>query len=293
MENYSQFDRTPKGPELSCSEFDALLIDALDGVLNAASQRRFEAHRQACSTCGPLFVETAAGMNWLHTLEEVEAPANLLHNILAATTMQASAAVATTPRLTWKQRLSEVLTDLAIPVKALVRQPRMAMTVAMAIFSLSLTLNLAGVKLSDLRHVDLRPSAIRTTATLKYTETSNRVIQYYYSIRLVYEVESRLQELKRATTNSTEPEQRPVDHNKTENKKKDQERRQNYYSMEMQDMLLASWSTNELKQSSIPETCLALTTVTTGKSINSTEHFATAELSRGLPSDKSIRSLLA
>ena len=291
MEKNSQFDRTESTSALTCSEFDALLTDALDGVLSAASQRRFESHRERCPTCGPLFRETVEGVNWLNSLEEVEAPANLVHNILAATSMQASAATAAAAKLTWKQRLSEVFTDVAAPVRAIIRQPRIAMTAAMAMFSLSLTLNLVGVRLSDLRHIDLRPSAIRTSATLKYTETSNRVIQYYYSIRLVYEVESRLQELKRATT-TDEQEQRPPDRKKTENKKKDQERKQNYYSMDRQNMLLAQWSTNELKRSSIAVPCLVARTDAAG--IDNNEHFAMAELSHGLqPGGESMRSLLA
>ncbi|HXY02226.1 MAG TPA: hypothetical protein VEI49_01560, partial [Terriglobales bacterium] len=62
--------------------------------------------------------------------------------------------------------------------------------------SLSVSLSLAGVKLNDIRHVDLRPSAIRRT----YYETSGRVAKYYENIRFVYEIESRVREFKRATT---------------------------------------------------------------------------------------------
>ena len=34
-----------------------------------------------------MFTEAEQGMRWLQTLEEVEPPKNLVHNILAATTM--------------------------------------------------------------------------------------------------------------------------------------------------------------------------------------------------------------
>ena len=295
MDQNSQFDRTHGSPELSCAEFDALLTDALDGVLGEASQRRFETHRRQCPTCGPLFRETAAGMNWLSSLELVEPPSNLVHNILAATSAQTGAALASAPKLSWKERLSEILRDVASPLRGLIREPRLLMTVAMAIFSVTLSLNLIGVRLSDLRHLDLRPSAIRENATIKYTEASNRVIQYYYSIRLVYEVESRLQELKRATA-PEEPQQRPPDRNKTENKKRDQERKQNYYTMERQNGLLASLlvprSTDELKHSSIPDPGLAALQCAIGQTSIS-GGCTIAELSSGLEQDKSIRSLLA
>ena len=75
------------------------------------------------------------------------------------------------------------------------RQPRFAMSFGMAFFSLSISLSLAGVKVSDVRHVDLRPSAIKRT----YYETTGRVVKYYENIRFVYEIESRVREFKRVT----------------------------------------------------------------------------------------------
>jgi len=279
VENHNQFERKEGTSGLTCAEFDALLTDAVDGLLTPASQRHFDAHRQQCPTCGPLFREAEAGMAWLHTLEEIEPPANLLHNILAATTLQTRAAVATAPKLGWKQRLSVVWADVVAPFRALVAQPRMAMTGAMALFSVSLSLNLAGVKLGDLRHMDLRPSALKEQATMKYYETTSRIVKYYENIRLVYEVESRLQELKRATTTEPEPERRPVDRNKSENNK-DRERKQNYYSMDRQHIQLAKRSTNELNLCSNFEPGFAAQQCGDEANINSSAHFAVSVLSQ-------------
>ena len=295
MEDHTQFERKEGASGLSCGEFDALLTDALDGVLSAASRQRFDAHRQQCATCGPLFREAEAGMAWLNTLEEVEPPANLAHNILAATTVQTAAAIATAPKVGWKQRLSVVWADLVAPFRALVAQPRMALTGAMALFSVSLSLNLAGVKLGDLRHVDLRPSALKEQATMKYYETTSRIVKYYENIRLVYEVESRLQELKRAT--SSEPEQqpqRPVDRNKSENNK-DRERKQNYYSMERQHIQLAKRSTKELNLCGNTESGFAAQQCGNEASINnSSAQFAVSVVSKDFEQEHdSTRSLYA
>jgi len=231
----------------------------------------------------------------LHTLEEVEPPANLVHNILAATTVQTSAALAAAPKMGWKRRLSEVWADVLAPFRALIAQPRMAMTRAMALFSVSLSLNLAGVKLGDLRHMDLRPSALREQATMKYYETTARIVKYYENIRLVYEVESRLQELKRATSNEPEPEpqQPPNKHNKTENKQ-DNERKQNYYSMERQHIQLAKWSTKELNLCSNSESGFVAQTCGNETSVNSSAHFAVSVLSQDFEQRyESTRSLHA
>ncbi len=291
MERNGQFGNTERA--LTCSEFDALLSDALDGVLTPASQRRFDAHRETCATCGPLFAETSAGMNWLDALPAIEPPANLVHNILAATSMQTAAALANVPKLGWKERVRTFLADVAAPFRPLIREPRIAMTAAMAIFSIMLSLDVAGVRLNDLRHIDLRPSAIRQSATMKYTEASNRVIHYYYSIRLVYEVESRLQELKRVAGSGDEEQQRRPDRDKTENEK-NRDRKQNYYSMDRQNVLVAKRSINELKQGSTRETRAAWKGIDADTNISNAKPFSSTELSRGLyPSGNSMRSVLA
>jgi hypothetical protein len=93
------------------------------------------------------------------------------------------------------------------------RQPRFAMSFGMAFFSLSISLSLAGVKASDVRHVDLRPNAIKRT----YYETTGRVVKYYENIRFVYEIESRVREFKRVTA---PPEPSPKEQ-KQEKEKKD------------------------------------------------------------------------
>jgi len=70
------------------------------------------------------------------------------------------------------------------------------MSFGMAFFSLSVALSVAGVKPTDLKQADLSRSGLRRT----YYSTSARVVKYYENIRLVYEIESRVQEFKRATT---------------------------------------------------------------------------------------------
>src|SRR3974377_843315 len=84
-------------------ESEPLLRDALDGdgQLSAARKETFDAHRRVCAVCGPLFADVEAGQKWLSSLEQVEAPVHLVHNILAATTGIASMRVpATSPHAT-------------------------------------------------------------------------------------------------------------------------------------------------------------------------------------------------
>ena len=73
------------------------------------------------------------------------------------------------------------------------------MTAAMAFFSIALTLNLTGIKVTQLRPADFQPSRLRATLTRQYYSTNEQVTKYYENLRLVYEMESRVRELRRST----------------------------------------------------------------------------------------------
>lgn len=183
---------------MRCAEFDLLLSDALDEVLTGQTRERFLAHASSCQTCGPLWAEALEGMKALRAMAEVAPPANLVHNILAATSGIDTARLhsARVPQVSWSERLKEWMDVVAAPAWATVRQPRFVMSFGMVFFSLSVTLSIFGVKVSDVAKLDLRPSALKRS----YYETSGRVVKYYENIRFVYEIESRVREIKRATT---------------------------------------------------------------------------------------------
>jgi hypothetical protein len=66
------------------------------------------------------------------------------------------------------------------------------MTAAMAFFSLALTLNLLGVRLSDVRASNFTPSGIRRTVA----DASASVSRTFQNNPMVYRVESRVSELR-------------------------------------------------------------------------------------------------
>ena len=53
----------------SCTEFEALLSEAIEGTLTGAAKENFEAHRRTCEVCGPLFADAMAGRELLRSLE--------------------------------------------------------------------------------------------------------------------------------------------------------------------------------------------------------------------------------
>jgi hypothetical protein len=178
--------------EIACEEFQAMLVDVLDGVLPGAQRAAFEAHRRTCPDCAPLSGEAEAGRRWLRMLqaEEVIPPPQLLEDLLRAT----SRAARPVPRQSWRRRLS--LTPELVLVWRTVSQPRFAMGFAMVFFCFAALLSVTGVKLSGLRAADLRPSAlVRDGYAL-----GGRAVSYYDNLRWVYEVESRVRELRQLGT---------------------------------------------------------------------------------------------
>jgi hypothetical protein len=243
MPDHRDKDQTKNG--LQCPEFDALLTDALDGVLAGTKLDRFQAHARICTTCGPLLAEAEAGRNWLKDLTEAEPPPGLVTSILASTTgvdtlrLRVNAPASQTG-VSWLERARARLSGAIQPIWATVRQPRFAMSFGMAFFSLSVALTVAGVKPADLRQISLRPAAIRHT----YYSTEARVVRYYDNIRFVYEVESRVREFKRnvvpAEPGPAESQPAKQKERKNDTSKEPEQKQERNYSQTENQVVLAS-----------------------------------------------------
>jgi hypothetical protein len=233
-------DHTSNG--MQCNEFELLLTDAIDGVLTGTGLERFQSHARVCGVCGPLLAEAEAGRDWLKGLTEVEPPASLVNNILASTTGVDTQRLRDTvrssqPHISWWEHVQASLLD---PIWATVRQPRFAMSFGMAFFALSVGLTVAGVKPADLKGVSLRPAAIRHT----YYNTQARVVRYYDNIRIVYEFQARLREVKR-NIEPAEPgrkESRPTKQkdDKNDTTQQPEQKQERNYSQTDSHLILAS-----------------------------------------------------
>jgi hypothetical protein len=205
------------GRVLRCDEWENLIADALDGTLNAADAAAFERHHGECTLCAQMLKEAQQGKAWMEYLAvEPEVPADLLQKILARTSGHSVAGEepgvapgvpqpvhAVPARSAW-HRVLPVVRQVARQAF----EPRLMMTAAMAFFSIALTLNLTGIKLTEVRAADLRPARLRATLTRQYYSTNEQVMKYYENLRLVYEMEARVRELRRST--EAEPSPRPA-----------------------------------------------------------------------------------
>lgn len=239
--------------EMQCSEFDALLADALDGNLGGTKRIRFDAHRASCESCTAMFEETQAGLNWLKGLPELDPPTGFVERVLIATS-GTPAQVKIEASKSWTDRLRERIPGALRPAWVTVMQPRFAMSFGMAFFSVTLLLNAAGVKVSNLKQIDLRPSAIKRT----YYETSGKLVKYYENIRFVYELETKVRDLKRVAAPADEkPDQKKDQSNEKKKGNEPEERYQNYSQDESRGILAACsgcklvdpWSTTQRRLS--------------------------------------------
>jgi hypothetical protein len=91
-------------------------------------------------------------------------------------------------------------------------EPRLAMTAAMAFFSIALTLNLTGVKLNELHASDLKPTSIRRN----FFQANAQAVRYYDNLRVVHVMESRVDDLRQGIAGDDKPiEQHPAERPET------------------------------------------------------------------------------
>jgi Putative zinc-finger len=213
MAERTQFPGTP-----ACGAWETLLADALDGLLKPEEEAQFLAHKAICPACTALYEEARKGREWLEFLSpEPEVPEGLLDRILARTgpghtanlPMPAVAGSRTVPAFVppvWQQPGFVARMRYAL-------QPRLVMTAAMAFFSIALTLNLAGVRLTALRMTDLRPRVVRSYMERQINMASVPIVRYYDHLRFVYEVESRVRQLRsqgESRSNEDEKQRQPA-----------------------------------------------------------------------------------
>ena len=234
MADFNQFGsaKSPQSKDTQyCAQCEAMLADALDGTLAAADQAAFDLHMVGCESCSAMLADARRGAAWMEMLKSPrpEPPTALLDRILAETSginstvaspatqalstripntllgrpslapaSHPAAAYGSTKILPFRSRIAAAFRLHSIGQTLL--QPRLAMTAAMAFFSLALTLNLTGIRLSDIHASDFKPSSILRSAY----QAKARVVRYSDNLRVVYELESRVRDLQRQPTTTAE-----------------------------------------------------------------------------------------
>jgi hypothetical protein len=206
-------DRPSANPRsLSCSDAELLFAQVADSTLDPADQLALDAHLAGCPACTAALADSRRGQAWLALLHDEgaypEPPAGMVENILALTGGQPLGTVSDDAPAKPRKAAPWASVNLAAVRGGMRRtglfEPRLMLTAAMAFFSISLTLNVIGIHLDD-----MKPTHLRRTVTRTYSTANAHVVRYYENLRVVYELESRVRELRHAAETTTAPAAKP------------------------------------------------------------------------------------
>jgi hypothetical protein len=170
-------------------ELENLISDYLEGQLTVASRSELETHLAGCPDCRNMVADVRRAFDLCHQAESIEPPPWLVPKIMRATLGERK------PSLT--QRLQAWFRPLM--------QTRVAYGVAMAVFSLSMIINVAGINLRHVRPSDLNPATWIYQANRNGHLLIGRVEKYCYDLKVVYEFQSRLQRLRAQPSETPRP----------------------------------------------------------------------------------------
>jgi hypothetical protein len=161
-------------------ELENLTSDYLEGLLEPALKQEVEAHLSACPSCLETVGEVRRALELCHSAPELEPAPWLIRKIMLATVGQR------------KPSLAARLVAFMRPAL----QPRFAYGLAMAVFSLSIIVNAAGINLRHVTVEDLNPRTWFFRANRAGHLFYARAEKFYYDLRVVYEIESRFRQLR-------------------------------------------------------------------------------------------------
>jgi hypothetical protein len=221
--------------QVDCAAVELWLADAAESALPPAIAEQIRVHAAGCAVCEEKLTQARSGREWLLVLkqEALEPPADMVAKIMARTSLACAAGDAGRSLLDFPAQ-SHVGKDeddhhatgftrndsgasetrVSIPawqrssvvvLRRTLLDPRLALVAAMAFFSISLTLNMLGFRVTNVHAADLAPRNMRRAVVRQYASTDARIARYYENLRIVYEVEARVQQLRRAAETDTPP----------------------------------------------------------------------------------------
>lgn len=174
---------------MNCADIEILLADYVDGTLAADQKSALESHLSTCKACEEMAQDVAGAVSFMERASEVKAPPELVTRILFEISSGPSRDLV---KPSWFRRIfgNRIGGKFMEPVL----QPRYAMGMAFTLLSFAMLGRFAGIEVRSLTLADLDPVKIWTSAEDRATRTWQRGVKYYESLRLVFEIESRVKE---------------------------------------------------------------------------------------------------
>ncbi len=173
----------------NCLTTEERLIDHLDGLLSAEESAALDLHARSCAACRQMVARVATLVAGMRRLEELEPPQRLITRILLETGPREEKSKEKS-RFGWMAPLF---------------QPRLALGAVTVFATMFIVLQSAGLDVRRLSMSDLNPVNVFRATNRQVHLTYARSVKFVNDLRVVYEIQSRLQgqpEPPRTTTPS-------------------------------------------------------------------------------------------
>lgn len=178
----------------NCTLTEERLSDFLEGQLQTDEAAAFSAHGLNCAACAGLIARVGGMLNEMHRLEMVEEPAGLARRISAATLG---------PKVSkegWQRWFSWLPN---------VWQPRFAMGFATVAACCIIVVQAGGITPKKLSRADLNPIDMFRSANRGIHLTYARGVKFVNDLRVVYEIQSRLEPTPQQQASPEQQRQQP------------------------------------------------------------------------------------
>ena len=164
--------------EWNCTLTEDRLSDYLDGTLSAEEAAAFEAHAATCAKCAKLVAEVRGLVTRMQKLEPLAAPPMLVTRIVNATIGPQKRSAGWKNVLAWRPA---------------VLQPRFALGLVTVAATILILMYTAGFTPTRWKHADLSPATVLRTANRQAHLTFAKSAKFVNDLRVVYEIQTRLQ----------------------------------------------------------------------------------------------------
>lgn len=187
---------------MKCRHIDELLCDYLDGALPVDEQREFEAHTEECSSCAETVAESQFALGFVQEVPVAEPPSDLIADIIHDTigvrgTMPVLAPAGGAPdthgAFGWLR-----------PIFNPFLQPRFAMSMVMAVLSLSMLTFYAKGALENWQPGKSKPVAVAEHIGEQFQRAWDATTEFFETVRGMYQLQREF-----ATEPQEESEQAP------------------------------------------------------------------------------------
>jgi hypothetical protein len=170
---------------VKCAELEVVLCDYADGVIGAAERAAVETHLAGCSSCAELYRDMQAAVAFIGRVESPEPPPELVTRILYHAPVSGHME---RPAAAGERR------GFGSLLRGWFLQPRFVMGMAMTMLSFSMVARIMGIPQRPPTMADLEPARVWASVDDKLHRTWDRAVKYYENLRLVWEIQARLQQ---------------------------------------------------------------------------------------------------